>query len=600
MESVYEEKSRFKFTKRKALVIAISIFAVGIIVSEPVYANAPWWVTTIGIVTGGIVGSLTGSPIGTIAGAEGGAMLADYIYNSLQKTSTMSGYSTSQFCLEVHFASTYLNMTGQELNDAEHSDNTSIELTSEDYYYNAQAEEAVVPYFLNESSLSCFNISLASGSYATLNNISLDMYSPIDTVLYQTWYTGLTDNNPGFNTSAMPFYASGTTLGSGNYIFIESQNSSTSVFRTTSGLAYLNLTNYYTGKTYNTTSYGVLPFDFANVPTGLYKVNKASDLVEAGIQILPSGALDTTYTAFNPSTDKCYGGFRVGTNSSWVLSVGSTFVCTYTLTHYTGHFNKPTYEAYPSFSSPPNYYTDLQTDLNKYFTSASTYFATLRADGYRSINQLPPNLVIPFPSDVVPSSMLNGTFTQQELEEMYIAYLNDLNNTFHNSTLYNGKNFTRYVNQTLFVNGFLTEYGDLCYEVGTTKTWLNNTDFFIQTYTHDLEFADHETTNLTGETYPVLVLNGSENGTLLYVDASIYVINLQLAGKDISSYDLKPVEITYVLPKTTSITVPQYPFILDSSLTEYLVIAVLVIVVLSAVVIGMAKKGHKDKKKRSN
>ena len=79
MESVYQEKSKFRMSKRKIFALTLSLFAVAIIVSEPVYASVPWWVSGIGAVAGGIIGSLTGSPIGTIAGAAAGAMIANIL-----------------------------------------------------------------------------------------------------------------------------------------------------------------------------------------------------------------------------------------------------------------------------------------------------------------------------------------------------------------------------------------------------------------------------------------------------------------------------------------------------------------------------------------
>ena len=224
MESVYQEKSKFRMSKRKALVITLSLLAVAVIVSEPVYASVPWWITGIGIVAGGIAGSLTGSPLGTIAGGIAGATIADYIYNALHKTDTLAGYGDSQLYGNM-YASSYENLTSQEMINTEHSDNTANELLTEDYYYNAQAEEAVSLYYLNQTSLNCFNLSLASGSYATLNNISFSMYAPVDTVIWQTWYTGQFDVNPYFNTT---FFTNdgieGSLLASGNYIFISPQN----------------------------------------------------------------------------------------------------------------------------------------------------------------------------------------------------------------------------------------------------------------------------------------------------------------------------------------------------------------------------------------
>ena len=601
METVVYENPKSRFlTKRKVAVISIAVFASFLMVSEPVYASVPWYISVIGGITGGILGSLTGSPLGTIAGATAGVMIADYLYNALHKTDSLAGYDNNQLYAN-EFGSSYENITGQELLNTEHSDNTTIELLSEDYYYNAQAEEAISLYYLNQSSLNCFNISLASGSYATLNNVSLSLFSPVDAVLWQTWFTGRSDNNNYFNTTNLiNSGVEGECLELGDYIFVSPQNFSTELFRQGSGNYYVNLQNFYSGKTYNLTSNGVLPFDTSSIPNGFYKISGISgNIIYAGIEIEPSGAI-VVPSSVDHSQSK--GGVTDILNAFCAIS--SVFSSSEEVVNgaYDGaHFDGQTtgYFLYsPSnFTGLPNYYSNLQSDLNKYFTSASTYFASLKELGYTNINQLPAHDIIPFPSDAVPNSLITGNFTLQELQSIYFAYLNDLNNTFHNSTLYNGHNYTKFFNQTEFVNGFLTVYGNLTWQTGTTTHYLNNTDFFIQTYSTKLYFQVHRTTQLVGEQFPVLVLNGSENGTLLYVDASIYVISLTLAGKPISSYTLQPEQISYVLPTTVSISPISPPLLTFQNFLEkyYIIVALLIVAVLVAFVYESTKKKGEKK-----
>ncbi len=601
METVVYENPKSRFlTKRKVAVISIAVFASFLMVSEPVYASVPWYISVIGGITGGILGSLTGSPLGTIAGATAGVMIADYLYNALHKTDSLAGYDNNQLYAN-EFGSSYENITGQELLNTEHSDNTAIELLSEDYYYNAQAEEAISLYYLNQSSLNCFNISLASGSYATLNNVSLSLFSPVDVVLWQTWYTGKSDNNNYFNTTNLiNSGVEGECLELGDYIFVSPQNFSTELFRQGSGNYYVNLQNFYSGKTYNLTSNGVLPFDTSSIPNGFYKISGISgNIIYAGIEIEPSGAIvvppSVHYFQSKGSVTDILNGFcaisSVFSSSDEVVS-GS-----YGGTLFDGQTTGSLYYSPSNFAGLPNYYSDLQSDLNKYFTSASTYFASLKELGYTNINQLPAHDIIPFPSDAVPNSLITGNFTLQELQSIYFAYLNDLNNTFHNSTLYNGHNYTKFFNQTEFVNGFLTVYGNLTWQTGTTTHYLNNTDFFIQTYSTKLYFQVHRTTQLVGEQFPVLVLNGSENGTLLYVDASIYVISLTLAGKPISSYTLQPEQISYVLPTTVSISPISPPLLTFQNFLEkyYIIVALLIVAVLVAFVYESTKKKGEKK-----
>ena len=612
MESVYQEKSKFRMSKRKALVITLSLLAVALIVSEPVYASTPWWVSGIGAVAGGIVGSLTGSPIGTIAGAAAGAMLANYLYSIIDKQAQMPSYFPNQNLIETEYARSYENLTTQEILDSVNQANTEMQLFTEDYYYNAQQQEALVPYFLGNSTLNEFNISLASGTYATLNNLSESVYSPVDTVLWQTFCTASSSNNNGFtlnqegqtySVSNKQLYFNGTiiygsNLESGNYIFLKPQNQSTTIFRYLTGKAFLNITNFYTGKTYNTTSKGILSLSTYHIPYGFYKINAVSqNLLTTGIQVLPSGLIDTTLSSGdNPLYS--YGGTyktcipnlilvncsMAGSSNGLLIKAAIGSACT------VQNIFSPTNQ----FTGMSDYYTTLSNNLNNIYSAANSYFTTLHNLGYTNINQLPAKDIIPFPSDVVPSSMLNGTFNEQELEELYIAYLNDLNTTFHNTTLFNGKNFTKFVNQTMFVNGFLTVFGNLTYSSGTTTKYINETDFFIQTYTNKLTFVKGKTTNLTGEIYPVLILNGTQNGTLLYVDASIYVIGLTLAGKNITSYTLQPEEITYVLPQTVNVSpVNDNGFLTSASNfldKYYLYVAVIIVIALVIFVYSESRK----------
>ena len=630
MESVYQEKSKFRMSKRKALVITLSLLAVALIVSEPVYASTPWWVSGIGAVAGGIVGSLTGSPIGTIAGAAAGAALADYIYSITHKTAQMPYYYPNEQKIENQYAQSYENLTSQEMIDSANQAKTTVALFTEDYYYNAQQQEAIVPYFLGNSSLNLFNISLASGTYATINNVSNSVYSPIDTVLYQTWYTGSISCNNGFTTNQTGqtytysggysgsshfdltgYTVYGSALENGNYTFISPQNQSTSIFRYQTGLAYLNITNFYTGKTYNITSYGIQPLNTSKIPYGFYLINHNSgNLLTTGIQVLPNGNLDTSLSLGRTQAFTGPVAYLVPTpnlilvnesafSADEVEFISSGTYCVKSSTYVGNNNVNPdtpgSYQPAIQFTGISNYYTSFQSNLNNIYSAANSYFTTLKTLGFTNINQIPAKDIIPFPSNVVPSSMLNGTFSAQELEELYIAYLNDLNNTFHNSTLFNGKNFTKYVNQTMFVNGFLTVYGNLTYTSGTTTYYVNDTDFFIQTYTNKLTFVKGKTTNLTGEIYPVLILNGSQNGTLLYVDASIYVIGLTLAGKNISNYTLEPEQITYVLPQTVNVGAPNTNGFLTSASNfldkYYLYVAVIIV---SALVIFVYSESRKN------
>ena len=161
-----------KRTMENVIAIAVVIAIAGISVSSVSMAQVPWYVTAIGTITGGIIGSLTGSPIGTIAGATAGALVSNYLYQIFNSHNSRQAINANTNKLAKQYALNYENMTSSDLVSHRNVDNSIINLSKEAYYYGAQQEEAIAPYYLNQSTLSLFNVSMASGEYATLNNIS--------------------------------------------------------------------------------------------------------------------------------------------------------------------------------------------------------------------------------------------------------------------------------------------------------------------------------------------------------------------------------------------------------------------------------------------
>ena len=616
-----------KRTMENVIAIAVVIAIAGISVSSVSMAQVPWYVTAIGTVTGGIIGSLTGSPIGTIAGATAGALVSNYLYQIFNSHNSQQAINANTIKLAKQYALNYENMTSSDLVSHRNVDNSIINLSKEAYYYGAQQEEAIAPYYLNQSTLSLFNVSMASGEYATLNNISEALFQPIQIILYDTFSTAngshnqyfTNDVNSSFFYSYFDGYSQvGTQLIAGDIIFLP-HNTQYTLFRVNNNQnIIINVQNIFTGKNYTISStlyngYNYLPI-YSNVTNGWYKIlNITGTVLTGGIEIKPNGYIlsnssnyqylmntfhntqftFTSWNAFLMNTSLPSGPAEFGFTSAFNnTSAGSYSEAEYTIWFGVNNSN--------IFTGLPDYYTTLNDTLINTYTAANSYFELLKTQGYTNITQIPPDLIYPFPSDVIPSSMLNGVFNSSQLLELYIGYLNDLNRTFHNSSLFNGHNYTKTVIQNEFVNGFLTVYGNLQYTNDNKTTYLNHTDFFIQTYDKNLLFTVGKTTELTGEIYPVLVLNGTENGTLLYVDASIYVIGLSLAGKNISSYELMPVTISYVISKGFSappISSGSLFISVGNFLAKYYIIVTLILLAVVAVTVYSYANNNNNKRR---
>ena len=626
-----------KRTMENVIAIAVVIAIAGISVSSVSMAQVPWYVTAIGTVTGGIIGSLTGSPIGTIAGATAGALVSNYLYQIFNSHNSQQAINANTIKLAKQYALNYENMTSSDLVSHRNVDNSIINLTKEAYYYGAQQEEAIAPYYLNQSTLSLFNVSMASGEYATLNNISEALFQPIQIILYDTFSTAngshnqyfTNDVNSSFFYSYFDGYSQvGTQLIAGDIIFLP-HNTQYTLFRVNNNQnIIINVQNIFTGKNYTISStlyngYNYLPI-YSNVTNGWYKIlNITGTVLTGGIEIKPNGYILSNSSNYQYLMDTVYNYPNLvdtANNPQYTLTSWNAFLMNTSLTSrttefgFTSAYNNTTVGRYSYaqysvwfgvnnsniFTGLPDYYTTLNDTLINTYTAANSYFELLKTEGYTNITQIPPDLIYPFPSDVIPSSMLNGVFNSSELLELYIGYLNDLNRTFHNSSLFNGHNYTKTVIQNEFVNGFLTVYGNLQYTNDNKTTYLNHTDFFIQTYNKKLLFTVGKTTELTGEIYPVLVLNGTENGTLLYVDASIYVIGLSLAGKNISSYELMPVTISYVISKGFSappISLGSLFISAGNFLAKYYIIVTLILLAVVAVTVYSYANNNNNKRR---
>lgn len=605
MKPISENKNKF-LSPHKLILMSVVIGLTVITVSSSSFAGVPWYITGVGAVAGGVAGSLTGSPIGTIAGATAGAIVADYLYQIFNSHNSNQALSVNDVKLAIAYNRNYENITGNELVSQRNVAKTLINLTAESYYYNAQQEEAIAPYYLNQSTLSLYNISMASGEYATLNNISEAIYQPAQTVLYDTFLTSNSSKSEYFTNyvpNALNFnsYSQlGIPLIAGDIVYIPHDNANV-IFRTSNSYVSIGVQNIFSGKTYTLGSPAHNGYVYSPLvmygSSGWYKIlNITGNALTGGIEIKPNGMLvdsssESLFSVNGVSTYNMWNAYESINGSSYLIFQGG-----YNQS-YMHSVNINWYGVSPSlvFNGMPNYFTKLNSTLINTYTAANTYFTLLKGEGYSNITQLPANMIYPFPSDVVPPSMLNGTFNAEELLALYTAYLNDLNRTFHNSTLYNGHNYTKYFNQSEFVNGFLTVYGNLQYMSNNKTMYINKTDFFIQTYDKNLYFQVGKTTQLTGEQYPVLILNGSQNGTMIYVDASIQVLGLTLAGKNISNYELMPVQISYTTSPGFSAPPLSFTGLFLSSAANFLAKYYVYLTIGLLLIVGVAYYSYNNK-----
>ena len=249
-------------------------------------------------------------------------------------------------------------------------------------------------------------------------------------------------------------------------------------------------------------------------------------------------------------------------------------------------------------------FTTANNAFNNAYSAYEVMIAQYEALGIYNFSQIPANETIPFPSWFVPASMLNGSFNETELYALYVAYLDSLNNTFHNEKHLTGNDS---INQTLF-GGFAQESGTLNLSNNYSGHKEINGTFLIEINQGKLHFQVGQKTTFTSQT-PVIVINGYYgdptyiNGSLIQASANstFYTTAIIVNGTSESQYTLSAQLIkVYLYPPGNLTSFPTSAFILSKSFTEYLIIAVLVIVVLAAVIVGMAKKGKKGKKKRTN
>ncbi len=604
-ETGIHKPSSHRALSRKALIGVLLVVGVAaIIVAVPTVVVAaspspPWWVTVIGGVAGGIVGTVAtgGTPIGAIAGATMGAALANYIYGISSKQSNLpSGLTALQ---TEQYTGSVSNATLDQLLMENSTAITMHDLTQTSYYYFAQAMEAVVPYFLPNSSLNASYVGWDSGIYADMSNISASVINPLNRISFLMFEWAIQNSYP---TSSATTYANlepfvyGNAMSNGSEFFLTPNSNLYAVGNTTIVLRNVVTGNYYdvnislsqaTDTTAvwndawqyktNTVSvpniYQVRQF---GIPVGVYKVINATTLVTPIVNYLYT---TTTYShnvaaiytdAIQLSSNgQVSNNYAVGEYTLTPSDVGppySNIIASenvngngYFWAIPTGQYVAASHTSLNVLGGITSLLAGITTSFTDAYNSADAYFNQLKSLGYNSPSQVPASLLQTFPSTYVPASMLNGTFNASELQALYIAYLLQLKSWLNETSTHTLKGNMSVSNST-FDNGFVQVYGNLEQNVTsagvTTHNYYNNTWFVPLINLGHWPFRDKTWTNITNNSPDpdFLIVSGTDSGTLLNVyNGSFYTEAITVNGTSVSSYTISPVTISYVLPQTVQI-----------------------------------------------
>ena len=605
-------------------------------------SGVPWWYTVgSSALAGASVGFIAGGPLGALIGGIAGGIIGGLIAYFFGASSPQAAQDIRLIETEQgNTMSSVLNqiMEGISLESAISS------LTETSYYYFSQEMEAVAERYLNSS----FNESQLLISSGVLNQMA-HIFQPILDIIgysYVQLYNFELDSSAGPSSSFCRYYGfntgsqlSGVPLDSGQYYWLDGNN--TYFYEKNVSITWKNV---FTGKDAyvnssirpDVTYEGYPEASHANYAggsqymagyvksnlTGLYQL-----VADYGGQTLPGNVISSAFTDALP----------LGTNWNGAIDSEITYNlnCMYEGYYYNSGYgaceptnltelNPTTTNGYHRQAPPPSgsiagtavlEYNYSETQINSIFTtandafsnaykSASTFITELEALGYTNYSQIPANETIPFPSWFVPASILNGTFNQTQLYAIYVAYLDSLNNTFHNEKRLTGNDS---INQTIF-GGFAQETGILNLSNNYSGHKEINGTFLIEINQGKLKFQVGQETTFKAQT-PVIVISGSYgdptwiNGSLIQAGANstFYTTAIIVNGTSEQSYTLSGQLIKVYLYSPKNLTgFPLSGFFLSKSFAEYLVIAILVIVILAAVIVGMAKKGGKSKKKRAN
>jgi hypothetical protein len=580
-ENRIHKPSSHRALSRKALIGVLLVVGVAaILVAVPtvvVAASPPWWVTDIAVVGGGVAGAVVGGPVGAVAGALGGALLVQAIYGLSGQTSKTPS-SSSQY---VGYDEGIINATMDGMKLANAQTGTMNDLTLTSYYYFAQLMNSLVPRFLGNTTLNETAMGYLSGLYFAFNNVTkaaVDTFNQ-EALLQQQW-TILNSYPTVISYATMGASFVGNTLSNGELLYITPNTN----FYYVSNNSFM-LTNIFNGSSYtvnqkpnyvysnmNYEGTGTLSGYVASetlssssnygIKTGIYSV---SNLVQSNLVAYSPPNL---YTTSNPTlvTDALslssagaisVANFGLIQGEKNEVSSGNTAITTSALPE-TLALTLPGFSGY--YGNPP---ASNITNIGQYtakimsnaYSSAQAFFTELKNLGYTSASQVPAALIMTPPSMIVPNAMLNSTFNATELQALYYAYLLQLKTWFNQTTTHQLKgNMT--IDNATFTNGFVQVYGNLAMTNSTGKYYYNNTWFLPLISLGNWPYKVHTWSNITNGTPDPnwLITSGSSSGTLLnLVNATFYTEQISVNGTSVSSYTIRPVTISYVLPSTTPI-----------------------------------------------
>lgn len=603
-------------------------------------SGVPWWYTVgSSALAGASIGFIVGGPLGALVGGITGAVIGGIMAYFFGDTPNSGLTATQEAELIAVESATNNTMVGvyNAINEAESMLSVVTSLTNTSFYYFAQEMEAVGQRYIN-SSFNESQLELSSGVLLQLAKIMQPIFDVIgySTMELSNW--GL-ESMAGQSTVCENLFGtqsptlSGEQLKTGYYM-LDGNNSYFYIQNLS-----MTFKNVFTGTEYNfTTPTKSSITTYAYGPSGVLEASQTSPFAgytktnmtglyqlvsysggDAKVPFTDALYLGSTWGAGTLPNDMAYSPFFLKTGLTY-NTAGSTDVPIYTLcfnpTTQTGISSSVTstdlsngqesYKINYDINEDPitGMFTAANNALNNAYSAYEVMIGQYEALGIYNFSQIPANETIPFPSWFVPASLLNGSFNETQLYALYIAYLESLNNTFHNEKHLTGNDS---INQTLF-SGFAQESGTLNLSNNYSGHKEINGTFLIEINQGKLRFQVGQETTFTSQT-PVIVISGYYgdptyiNGSLIQASANstFYTTAIVVNGTSEQSYTLSGQLIKVYLYSPGNLTAtPIGAFLLTNKTVEYLIIAVLVIVVLAAVIVGMGKKGYKDKKKRTN
>lgn len=602
-------------------------------------SGAPWWYTVgSSALAGASLGFIAGGPIGALVGGIAGAIIGGIFASWYNNPGAETG--TNQAVQEAAISETNNTFTSawNQITEAISMIVTTSSLMNASYYYFAQEMEAVAERYMNAS----FTESQLILSSGVLQQVAMIMQPLLDAIGYtyadmynwvlSSWAGPSNQIEDAFGSSPsceLQNQLSGEPLTVGNYYMLDGTNSffyignlsmtwenvfnnTQCTFKTPTMSTITTYEYISTGETITEPLAGI--FKTKNM-TGLYQLKALT--IGGGSGAYTDGlCLGTSYTSLTalPLSLKL-GQITVGAgeryNSIGAYEESNTeFQLNPTTSNFRGQniglwktgFNQMQFNY--SESALDSVFNVSNNAFNNGYATSQAFIQKLQMLGIFNYTQIPANETIPFPSWFVPASMLNGTFNESELYALYVAYLNSLNNTFHHEKELTGKDG---INQTIF-SGFAQETGVLNLSNNYSGHKQINGTFLIEINQGKLKFHVGQETIFTAQT-PVIVINGYYgdptyiNGSLIQAssNSTFYTTALLVNGTSEQSYTLSAqlIKVFITSPGNLS-SFPTGAFFLNNKTFEYLVLAVLVIVVLAAVIVGIERKDRKGKKKRTN